>query len=101
MLKFQTDPFILNSVNRPAVVRDDRLQIKKNPDHTTQNIADILYISHMRIVRHLKDTWIHELLQCLGALKFNRKKCNGLHFLVLLKCNQYISLILKRMIIGD
>jgi len=40
---------------RPAVVDDQILTlIENNPRHTTRDIAEILYISHMSVIRHLK-----------------------------------------------
>jgi len=40
---------------RPAVVDDQILTlIENNPRHTIQDIAEILHISHMSVIRHLK-----------------------------------------------
>jgi len=68
--------------DRPAVVDDDQILtlIENNPRHTTRDIAEILHISHMSVIRHLKtlgyinryDVWVpHNLTE---------KKFNGPHF---------------------
>ncbi|KAM0730355.1 Histone-lysine N-methyltransferase SETMAR [Formica fusca] len=54
---------------KPAVVDDDQIVtlIENNPRHTTRDIAEILHISHMSVVRYLKtfgyvnryDIWLH------------------------------------------
>lgn len=77
---------------RPAVVDDDQIEtlIKNNPGHSTRDIAEVLHISHMSVVRHLKtlgyvnryDVWVpHNLTEknlidrisiCYSLLKRNR-----------------------------
>ncbi|KAG5325309.1 SETMR methyltransferase, partial [Pseudoatta argentina] len=59
---------------RPVVVNDDQIVtlIENNPRHTTRDIAEILHISHMSVVRHLEtlgyvnryDVWVpHDLTE--------------------------------------
>lgn len=60
-------------LGRPSIV-DDQIAtlIENNPCHTTRDIAEILYISHMNAVRHLEilgyvnryDVWVpHNLME--------------------------------------
>lgn len=50
--------------NRVIAIDNDQIEImiKNSPGHMIQDIAEILNISHMSIVRHLENTWIHILL---------------------------------------
>ncbi|XP_018366071.1 PREDICTED: histone-lysine N-methyltransferase SETMAR-like [Trachymyrmex cornetzi] len=75
--RFRSDNFDLEDrerSGRPAVVDDDQIVtlIENNPRHTTRDIAEILHISHMSVVRHLEtlgyvnryDVWVpHDLTE--------------------------------------
>lgn len=43
--------------SRPAVIDNDQIDtlIKNNPGHATRDIAEILHVSNMRVVRNLKE----------------------------------------------
>jgi len=75
--RFRNDNFDLENRERSsrlAVIDDDQILtlIENNPRHTTRNIAEILYISHMSVIRYLKifryinryDVWVpHKLTE--------------------------------------
>jgi len=66
---------------RPAVIDDDQILtlIENDPRHTTRDIAEVLHISHISVIRHLK-TLRYINRRCLGASQFDGKKFNGPHF---------------------
>lgn len=54
--KFRNGNFDLEHSGKPLVIDHDQIemQIKSNTGHTTQDIPEMLCISHMSIVRQLK-----------------------------------------------
>jgi len=55
----------------------------------TRDIAEILHISHMGVIRHLKTFGrrVHKSLRCLGASQFDGKEFNGPYFHAILCSN--------------
>lgn len=76
---FRSGHFDLKVSERSAmhsVIDNDQIEtvIQSNPDHTTRNIAEIIHITNMSILTHLKNTWICESLQNWGESRFSGKK---------------------------
>ncbi|XP_014771331.1 uncharacterized protein LOC106869913 [Octopus bimaculoides] len=65
--RFRSKNFDLEDCERSnrSTIADNaqiKMLIKINPGHMTQDIADILHISHMSVVRHLRNNWIRKSL---------------------------------------
>lgn len=75
--------------------------IKLNSGYRTRDIAEILPISHMSVVSHLKTFGCVNHQDCLDNSQFNDKNLMDLTFLILCSSATRNNPFLKRTIIGD